>query len=64
MKVELERFITGNAGWYLIVEGKTVAVLLPSDIRQIVETHYVQFESLDHTRRVVTQYYAEKAAAK
>ena len=36
MKVTIERFNTGG-GWYLMVDDRTVAALLPSDIEYITK---------------------------
>lgn len=37
MKVTIERLGTGRGGWYLKVDDRTVAVLLPSDIEYITK---------------------------
>ena len=61
MKVTIERFDTGG-GWYLKVDDRTVAVLLPSDIEYITK-RFGPTSKLKLVHEAVEAEYAEQVLA-
>ena len=61
MKVTIERFNTGG-GWYLKVDDRTVAVLLPSDIEYITK-RFGPTSKLKLVHEAVEAEYAEQVLA-
>jgi hypothetical protein len=58
---EFEQFDTSDSHYYLKINGKTVAALLPSDFIKIVEALPVTVRSRKYVRDVVEAYYSKEA---
>ena len=60
VEVTIERFTTDSDGWYLRINGRCVACLLPSDLRTIVNAVPATESSRQFTEQVVKAHYAKE----